>query len=612
MIVRMSKYQFVLYSAECDGFVDRLRDLGMVDITTSAWEASDADRALIMEVEAIQKADKFLSQFAESESFDGTAASYTSGEEALGVYRTLVGRIAELDAEIVDLQKMSLEAAPWGEFDGEVLRKLDSEGLTLSFYVAAESTFDVDIVSQVSELTSELTIVPISRVEGRVYFVLVGRCGEQQSVDIDAQQVKTLLYSSSQAEAKIAEAEAAKSALSGDMSRVALSREQILMVGAGAAERLQLSRISGSAEEAAEGSLLVMEAWAEEAKSAEVDALLNSQEGLFYLKSSPTPEDNTPIKLENNRYARLFEMVSNLYALPKYGTIDLTPFFAPFYMLFFAICLCDAGYGAILLMAGLALYFKGGDAMRQPAWLTIVCGTTAVLFGMLTGSAFGVALVEKPVIDFQADFFYASMGLGIVQILFGMLINIFVTTRSFGLKYAFGSIGWFIMLLSAILSGVLSAVGVEGFGFDSVAFYAAEGVGLAMLLLLNSPGQNIFANLGAGVWQTYDRATGLLGDVLSYVRLFAIGLSGGVLALVFNNLALGLTGLSAGFEGLGVVDMVLKVLGASIILLIGHGINLFMSTISSFVHPMRLTFVEFYKNAGFEMSSRKFEPLERE
>ncbi len=607
MIVRMSKYQFILHSSECEGFVDSLRDLGMVDITTTSWEATDADRALIMEFEAIQKADKFLSEFAAGESFDASAASYTSGEEAYSVYLSLTGRIAELDAQIAELAKMAQEAAPWGEFDGDMLRKIESEGLSLSFYVAQESTFDAEIAQM-----SDITIVPISRVEGRVYFVLIGRSSEPQSVDIDAQQIKSLQYSSSQAEAKIAEAEAAKSAMNGDMSRVAISRELIAVEGVALAERLQLSRISNSAEQAAEGSLLVMEAWAEEAKSTRVDDMLNAQEGLFYIKSNPTPDDNTPIKLENNRYARLFEMVSNLYALPKYGSIDLTPFFAPFYMLFFAICLCDAGYGAILLMAGLALYFKGGESMRQPAWLTIVCGTTAVLFGMLTGSAFGVALVEKPVIDFQADFFYASMGLGIVQILFGMLINIFVTTRSFGLKYAFGSIGWFIMLVSAILSGVLSAMGVEGFGFDSVAFYAAEGVGLAMLLLLNSPGQNIFANLGAGVWQTYDRATGLLGDVLSYVRLFAIGLSGGVLALVFNNLALGLTGLSAGFEGMGVVDMVLKVLGASIILLIGHGINLFMSTISSFVHPMRLTFVEFYKNAGFEMSSRKFEPLERE
>ncbi|MFR9578161.1 MAG: V-type ATP synthase subunit I [Rikenellaceae bacterium] len=606
MIVRMSKYQFVLHAAECEGFVDRLRDLGMVDITTSGWEATDDDRSLIIDIEALQKAEKMLAKFVDSEAFDTLAKGYTSGVEAFEVYQAVTKRIAEIEAEIVELEKLSQETAPWGEFDGEVLRKLEAEGLNLSYYVALESICDTTIASQ-----SELTIVPINRVEGKVYFVLIRRAGESVEFDVDAQQIKPLSCSATQSMAKISELLAAKEATNVDLSRVAASRKLIAEECVTMSEKLQLSRVSHSAEQAAEGSLLVMEAWAEEAKSTKVDEMLNAQDGLFYIKSNPTPEDNTPIKLSNNRYARLFEMVSNLYALPKYGTIDLTPFFAPFYMLFFAICLCDAGYGAIILAAGLALLFKGGKSMQQPAWLSIVCGTAAIVFGLLTNSAFGLSLFEKPVIDFQADFFYASMGLGVVQILFGMLINIAVTTRSFGIKYAFGSIGWFIMLFAAVVSGVLSSMGIVGFEFDSVAFYAVEGLGLAMLLLLNSPGQNIFVNIGSGIWQAYDRTTGLLGDVLSYVRLFAIGLSGGVLALVFNDLAMGLTGLSEGVEGQGFVSIAMKVVAAAAILLVGHGINLFMSTISSFVHPMRLTFVEFYKNAGFEMSSRKFEPLER-
>jgi V/A-type H+-transporting ATPase subunit I len=113
------------------------------------------------------------------------------------------------------------------------------------------------------------------------------------------------------------------------------------------------------------------------------------------------------------------------------------------------------------------------------------------------------------------------------------------------------------------------------------------------------------------LWDTYNNITGLLSDLLSYIRLFAIGLSGGVLALVFNSLAMGLTGLDAGIEQF-TVGTLFQIIGASAILLIGHGINLFMSTISSFVHPMRLTFVEFFKNAGFEMGTRAFEPLKNE
>ena len=119
------------------------------------------------------------------------------------------------------------------------------------------------------------------------------------------------------------------------------------------------------------------------------------------------------------------------------------------------------------------------------------------------------------------------------------------------------------------------------------------------MFFFNSPGKNIFVNFGLGIWNTYNNVSGLVGDLLSYIRLFAIGLSGGILATVFNDLA---TGLSPDIP-------VVRELMILLILLVGHGINLFMSSISSFVHPMRLTFVEFYKNAGFEMAARQFEPL---
>ena len=349
------------------------------------------------------------------------------------------------------------------------------------------------------------------------------------------------------------------------------------------------------------------------------------QPGLYYIKDKPTPEDNTPVKLKNRWFASVFELIGSMYALPKYGTIDLTPLFAPFYMLFFAICLNDAGYGAIILAAGLGLFFKGGKSMRQAAWLSILCGGATVLFGTYTGSLFGMSIPEmlgyetiadSPFLDFQGEFFSLALALGVVQILLGMAVNIYMTTRTFGFRYALGNLGWFLLLVAGCLAMALPMLNenfaISWFTTSSPAFYGVAGVALALMLLFNTPGKNIFANIGSGLWNTYNNVTGLLSDVLSYIRLFAIGLSGGVLALVFNSLALGMTGLDAGVEGMSVVAIILKVILASVILLIGHGINLFMSTISSFVHPMRLTFVEFFKNAGFEMASRTFEPFKKQ
>ncbi|MFI3289074.1 MAG: V-type ATPase 116kDa subunit family protein [Rikenellaceae bacterium] len=597
----MSKYQLILFAGECDTFIGKLRDLGMVDITTSGWEPSAEDRDLILEIEAQTKAESKLVAFAQSEAFDASAAQYSSSEEAIAGYNATCEKLAEYDSQIEQLSKIKEESAPWGDFSSEVLERLASEGIKLNYYIAKRSTFD-EFKAQQGE---RLVIAPINITDDKAYFVVVSREGELSEVDIDAQSVRPLTLSVADADAQIKKVEAQKSELNGDMSRAALSLSLITEGRTALAEQLQNSRVSNSAEAAAEGSLLVMEAWAEESKSKAVDALLESQSGLVYIKSNPTMEDDTPVKLENNWYARLFEMIGNLYSLPKYGTIDLTPFFAPFYMLFFAICLCDAGYGAVILAAGIALYFKGGEKMRQPAWFTVVCGSAAVVFGLLANSIFGVEFTSKPVIDFQTDFFTASMAIGVVQILFGMIINIVVTTKAYSFKHALGSLGWFIMIFSSVVAGV------SGVGFESIAYYVAMGVGFAILLLFNSPDKNIFANIGSGLWETYDRLTGLMSDVLSYIRLFAIGLSGGVLALVFNDLAIGMTGLDTSWEEMSIVSLVIKIIMASIILLAGHGINLFMSTITAFVHPMRLTFVEFYKNAGFQMSTRKFEPLKR-
>ncbi|MBR1994993.1 MAG: V-type ATP synthase subunit I, partial [Alistipes sp.] len=290
-------------------------------------------------------------------------------------------------------------------------------------------------------------------------------------------------------------------------------------------------------------------------------------------------------------------------------------FFAPFYMLFFAICLNDAGYGAIIFALGLALAIKSMK-MRRVAYLTMICGGATTLFGLYTGSLFGMSIPSLmgyeniadcpiPFLDFQGKFFSWSLALGVFQILLGMLLDIVFKARIFGITSVFAKLGWFIVLLSGCLAGGLQLLNeawvIPGFTTSSVAFYVAMGIGAVLMLFLNNVKRNPLVNFASGLWDTYNNITGLLSDVLSYIRLFAIGLSGGVLALVFNQLA----------EGMAPENIVGKVITMAIILFIGHAINLFMSTISSFVHPMRLTFVEFYKNAGFEMAARNFDPIRK-
>ena len=613
----MMKYNIVLMAAEHERLIEALRGTGLVDITTSGWEATEADRALLLDIEGRKKALDVLDRVAAEQ--EGEASKESAQVPAGEVYATYLaaqGEIVTAKSEIARLQKLLEEWTPWGDFSVETLTKLAEAGVVLRYFVAQGTTYDKSI----EEWMQNYNISLISKEGGMARFVVLGD-GEQE-VNIDAQELKAPQISVADACKAMNAAEKKIEAAEKLLAACALSRSEVASELAVLKTRLQNVRIAATAERAADDVLMVLEGWAEEATCEKVDALLEQMPEVVYLKAKPVEEDDTPVKLKNNRFARLFELIGGMYALPKYGTLDLTPFFGPFYMLFFAICLNDAGYGALLLAAGLALYFKGGEKLKKASLLTIVCGTATTLFGFYSGSLFGMSIPAlmgyeagepTPFLDFQNDFFSIALAIGVLQIMFGMAINIVMKIRLFGLLSALPLTGWFLVLLSGVLAAGLPMMNeawtIPFFTTSSVAFYVAAGVGLALMLLFN--GKNPILSILSGLWDTYNNITGLLSDVLSYIRLFAIGLSGGVLAQVFNQLALGLTGLDAGVESF-TFGTIFQILGATAILFVGHGINLFMSAISSFVHPMRLTFVEFYKNAGFEMGTRAFEPLKDE
>jgi V/A-type H+-transporting ATPase subunit I len=333
------------------------------------------------------------------------------------------------------------------------------------------------------------------------------------------------------------------------------------------------------------------------------------------VEEKATPEEKPPILLKNKEFSKKFEMIGELYSLPKYGELDLTPFFAPFYMLFFGFCLGDAGYG--ILMAILALVFKKkvSKPLKPVLGLVFYLGLSTILFGLIGGTFFGIPLYETglPVYSTLAErfaaegtdinnlLFYLALFFGGVQIIFGLFIKAINETKQFGWGFALGTIGWILLLVGGItiyLITMISNIPPENM---KIAQYILLGVSGLLILPLNNLGRNVFMNIGSGLWNTYNMITGLLGDLLSYIRLFALGISSAILGLVFNSLAVQMSG-----------DIpVLNILIMVVILVIGHSINIFMSGLGAFVHPLRLTFVEFYKNAGFTGGGKKYEPFKK-
>jgi V/A-type H+-transporting ATPase subunit I len=361
-------------------------------------------------------------------------------------------------------------------------------------------------------------------------------------------------------------------------------------------EKVDYQKVLKNTSNAVEDNVRIIEAYVPKNETEQLDQYLN-QNTIAYFTEKPNPDDKIPIKQKNNKFARLFEPIGELFSLPAYTEMDLTPYFAPFFMMFFGFCLGDVGYG-LFILAGATLYKRKAKPELKPIiTLAQFLGIGTIILGTLTGTFFGINLLEVEslgkfrniMLDSQ-KVFYLSLAVGTFQILFGMALKAVNSYRLMGWQYAMMPIGWIIMMLGIIDIATTKLAP----GFTVYLIYT----GTAIVIAFSDPTAGVFGRLGKGIWELYG-ITGIFGDILSYVRLFALGISGAILGFVVNTIALQIK------DAAPIIGPIFFV----IFLIVGHLANLAISSLGSFVHPMRLTFVEFYKNAGFTGGGKHYKPF---
>jgi V/A-type H+-transporting ATPase subunit I len=330
------------------------------------------------------------------------------------------------------------------------------------------------------------------------------------------------------------------------------------------------------------------------------------------------PHDNPPIKLKNNRFAKAFEMIGDLYDRPNYHTFDLTPFFAPFFAIFFGLCLGDCGYGLILIVASLFLRRAKDGFLRTAGQLVTYLGIGAVIFGFASGTFLGIPFLDeenmvkwswlqpmKGVIMSKDQLFVFALAIGGVQIVYALFIKAITRWMRFGFFYSLDTFGWIVSILGTASVVLMVNNGILNPVYQSTAIKVVIAAGVFMMLFFNTPEKGVRGipgSIASGLFGIYSKVTGVLGDVLSYIRLFALGISGAVLGLVFNQLAISLT------PDIIIVREFVMIL----ILLIGHTINILINSLGAFIHPIRLTFVEFYNNVGFVGEGKAYSPFKKQ
>ena len=605
MITKMKKLTFLVYHKEYEEFLNSLRELGVVHIVEKQQGAADNTElqenirlfnrlAATLKLLQNQKHEKNAVIATEG----GTA---TRGMQVLDEVDALQTEHGKLSQQLQSYAKEKEVLEVWGNFEPTGIQKLKDAGYIIGFYSCSEGNYK-------EEWETEYNAMIVNRISSKVFFVTVTKAG--QEVDLDVEQAKLPAYSLSRLEALY---DTTEQAIEGNEKKlVALSETDIPSLKAALKElqsQIEFSKVVLSSEQTAGDKLMLIEGWAPAYSKVEIEAYLNDAH-VYYEITDPMPGDNVPIRLNNKGFFAWFEPICKLYMLPKYNELDLTPFFAPFFMVFFGLCLGDSGYGLFLFLGATAyrlLAKKVTPSMKSIISLIQVLSASTFFCGLLTGTFFGaniydldwpiVQRLKHAVLMDNNDMFRLSLILGVIQILFGMVLKAVNQTIQFGFKYAIATIGWIILLVSTAVSALFSSSELLSMG--GTAYKVVLCISGAMIFLFNTPGKNIFMNIGLGLWDSYNMVTGLLGDVLSYVRLFALGLSGGILAGVFNSLAVGM---SPDNVIAGPIVMVL-------IFVIGHAINMFMIVLGAMVHPMRLTFVEFFKNSGYEGGGKEYKPF---
>lgn len=367
-------------------------------------------------------------------------------------------------------------------------------------------------------------------------------------------------------------------------------------------------------------STIVMEGWMPAEKEEALERVFEKYDCAWESRD-PTEEEypEVPVKLKNNKITNALNMVTDMYSLPAYGTVDPNPLMAPFFILFYGLMMADMGYGVLMIVAAVVALKKmkpreGNLAFCQ---LLLYGGIATFLMGVLTGGLFsdipyqlvhlfnpdstwpGLWHLFSPETDSEMVL-YGSMILGALHLNTGMAVNAVQKVKKGDVAGAVWEEG---SLWVVLLGGILWALSLDA--LTGIAILGKIGlvvliIGAVMLLFGAGRDAKGFGKVTAAFGCIYNTATGWFGDVLSYSRIMALMLAGGVVGKVFNTVAV----MPAQSSGVNVGTMI----AFAAIFLLGHTMNFALNLLGCFVHDLRLQCLEFF-GKFYTDGGKPFRPL---
>ena len=639
-VSRMLKMQLLGHSSIKDELKRFLRERGVVEITSTGGERAAPGTCrgdLEAGLESAENALEFLSRHEPAKSFFEritTPPLETSEEDSARLAERV--RVAEIAERCETLQARARAARdglaasrelvsalePWKDLDVP-LEETKAGEYVLEFWSFPEKTASA-LVEEV-EADHPLTETEIvSSVSGRSCVALIVSDADSDALSTFLKERNCWRYAFDGLEgtpAAVMEKERARwprfereaAEAEEEAARLAESNDDIRILSDYYREAIGLEEIESRFSKT--DSTFLMEGWVRAVDRPRLTEDLSKRFAEVEVAfREPLDDEEPPVHLDNRKAARPFEFVTTLYGRPGYREDDPTPMLAPFFVLFFAMCLTDAGYGLTLaaLASFVLLRFKPKGGARNLFNLLFAGGLATAVAGIIAGGIFGVGADSFP--SWLASFVLIdplqepmkllniSFLMGIVHIIFGMGIRMRANLRAGLVADAlFDDLAWMIFIaalaplgFSVILGGEVPPALLRGAGYVSLAV-------AAVIFLTGGRRQKSFImKILGGIVKFYD-IVGYFGDILSYARLLALGLATSAIALAVNNIASMVKGMP---YYTGYIVMVVILIG-------GHAFNLAVNTLGSFVHSARLQYLEFF-GKFFRGGGVEFRPFRSE
>jgi len=625
MIAPMKKLQILLPSVDRDRFLEGLAQVGVVHIEERFIEESSPDlEDLSTTLRQYQTVFNVLKPHAKNIPADAPAP-FSDAKALVEEYRQIDHRRTHLQQVLSGLEKDIQLLTPWGDFDPALVKKMAEMGITLTFHEMPSKKF---AQLPLAEMTARIINAGTT-----VRFVMIHYKNREtfdlETLTIPNKSLANLVEERSQVTAEIADCTRSITALAASVPM--LSEEIAHLV----AQR-QLAEAQLHLESGAEGAVCLCSGWIPADDDKKIREYLDKSIVWYEIRKA-TPDETPPVKLANRPFASKFEPVTRMFALPDYHEIDPTPFFAPFFMFFYGMCLGDVGYGAIVFIAALVATLKASGKMRNIFILGMFLGAATILNGFFLNSFFGASLFNTPgmkgiagsggflpflgsrITDGKTVFpaMTFAIYIGVVQMLLGMLLQTVNRFRTRGALHAVQPFCYLPLTLSAIIAlckanfldmGTYAINSIE-IGRTIAALpnnvlFTLLGIGIVPFVFLNSPSKKIWLRPAIFLWEFYNFVNSVVAYGLSYLRLFALGLAGGLLGNAFNQIALMLI-----TDHNGQITMSWLFIFTLLIMIGGHTLNFALSALGAYVHTVRLTFVEFYGALSFAGGGKPYIPL---